>query len=133
MEVHRTMSGQCWWELRVPAARWEEVTIMHRRRRLHFQLSKTIWRNCLFLGRIHSCPSNIQCALDCTHNLPATGRYLYSVLPALSASASPPARKPLVPALTRLVKKVVPLGDLPHRRGTAAGKSPSTQPELRFR
>lgn len=113
-EVHRTMPGHCWWEPRVPAARWEEVTIMHRRNLLRVQLSETIWRNCLFLGRTHSCPGNIQCVLDCTHDLPATGRY---DMPALSVSALPPARNPLVPALTHLVKKkVVPIGDLPYRR-----------------
>lgn len=110
MEVHRTVSGQCWWELDVSAAWWEEEAIMHERSLLHFQLSETIWRNSLFLGRMHSCPGSTECVLDCAHSLPARGRYLSSVLPVLSASASPPARKSLVPALISRKKMCFPLG-----------------------
>ena len=71
MEVHGTVSGQCWWELHAPAARWEEVTLTHRSSLLHFQLTETIWTACLFLGRMHSCSGNIRCTLDRMHNLPS--------------------------------------------------------------
>lgn len=85
----------------------------------------------VFLGRIHSCPGNIQCALDCTHNLPVTGRYFYSVLPALSASASPPARKPLVLPLMSREKRWFPSGTC--LTGTAARLAGPLPPDPRWR
>lgn len=63
------------------------------------------------------------------HNLPATGRYLSSVLPVLSAS--PPARKPLVPALMSRKKTYLPLGTC--LTGAAPLLAGSPQPELMLR
>lgn len=56
MGTHRTTSRQCWWELRVPAARWEGLTILGRRNLLHFQQNEAIWRN-YFWGEYLSVPA----------------------------------------------------------------------------
>lgn len=50
----------------------------------------------LFLRRIRFCPGNIPCVMHFTHNLSDSGRNLSSVLPLLSTSASPPAKKILI-------------------------------------
>lgn len=64
----------------------------------------------LFLGKIHFCPGNILCVLDFTNNLPDSGRYLSSVLPVLSTSASPPAKPPYSLHSPVLLKRWFPLG-----------------------